>query len=119
MIMQRGSEERTLVFFFLMIRRPPRSTLFPYTALFRSSEPPAASRLDHAPRPALAGRGVHPAAVRRLRVVHALPVREHDQDRKSTRLNSSHANISYAVFCLKKKTRSSWYSLPHTSLRFA
>src|SRR5258707_11609070 len=71
-------------FFFLMIRRPPRSTLFPYTTLFRSC-----SRLGH-------GVGSHgcPGPVRRQTHV----------DRKSTRLNSSHANISYAVFCLKKKT---------------
>src|SRR5476651_1515871 len=72
----------SIVFFFLMIRRPPRSTLFPYTTLFRS--------LIHilrgiAPEPPILGR---PAL---------------DLDRKSTRLNSSHANISYAVFCLKKK----------------
>src|SRR6266567_2790261 len=70
-------------FFFLMIRRPPRSTLFPYTTLFRS-------RAARADRP---GRG----AVRQ----RARPQRP--QDRKSTRLNSSHSQISYAVFCLKKK----------------
>src|SRR4051812_50219557 len=77
-------------FFFLMIRRPPRSTLFPYTTLFRSTRPsPTAPRrarpswgwwrpASSAPRPA---------------------------DRKSTRLNSSHMSISYAVFCLKKKKK--------------
>src|SRR6266513_4780172 len=66
-------------FFFLMIRRPPRSTLFPYTTLFRSaSRPPG---WDAAPRWSLARWA----------------------DRKSTRLNSSHVSISYAVFCLKKK----------------
>src|SRR3712207_7781131 len=94
-----------------MIRRPPRSTLFPYTTLFRSVE--AAARVlaelgvDHE---------VDRRGVSRLRqVVHELDVlrrggrrrgeREHRraEDRKSTRLNSSHANISYAVFCLKKK----------------
>src|SRR2546430_13389703 len=69
-----------------MIRRPPRSTLFPYTTLFRSRRPRAINR---APQPAAA-----PAA-RRLRAVRG--------DRKSTRLNSSHSQISYAVFCLKKK----------------
>src|SRR3712207_9313350 len=75
-------------FFFLMIRRPPRSTLFPYTTLFRSVV---------ARRP----RGARVGAVRRVvDRVRALPGR---RDRKSTRLNSSHANISYAVFCLKKK----------------
>src|SRR5476651_2848489 len=68
-------------FFFLMIRRPPRSTLFPYTTLFRSRARPAGSRPD--------GDGGRLCAGCR-------------QDRKSTRLNSSHANISYAVFCLKK-----------------
>src|SRR5215469_17986032 len=67
-------------FFFLMIRRPPRSTLFPYTTLFRS-RPPAGS----------AGRRGGPWPRHRRR------------DRKSTRLNSSHVEISYAVFCLKKK----------------
>src|SRR3712207_7984134 len=99
-----------------MIRRPPRSTLFPYTTLFRSRD---------------VGRGaaVHPAADHPLRVLHRDPALRlldeddrHDdrqaeqadqredpaarglqEDRKSTRLNSSHANISYAVFCLKKK----------------
>src|SRR6476620_12056366 len=72
-----------LFFFFLMIRRPPRSTLFPYTTLFRSRGRRSA---------------LHPAAGREL--VAAAADR---RDRKSTRLNSSHANISYAVFCLKKK----------------
>src|SRR3712207_7350952 len=77
-------ETEKLQFFFLMIRRPPRSTLFPYTTLFRS----------HRHRD-------------RLRVRAHGPAGRHDgpqvRDRKSTRLNSSHANISYAVFCLKKK----------------
>src|SRR5581483_12179932 len=68
-------------FFFLMIRRPPRSTLFPYTTLFRSWH-----------RHSLRGCARSPAA-------------RHRPDRKSTRLNSSHANISYAVFCLKKKKK--------------
>src|SRR3712207_7807948 len=98
-----------LVFFFLMIRRPPRSTLFPYTTLFRSR--------PHVPRDPLR------CDVRRRRGREDLvppEVQAHGQgaprpgppppggadarqDRKSTRLNSSHANISYAVFCLKKK----------------
>src|SRR3712207_8256415 len=83
-------------FFFLMIRRPPRSTLFPYTTLFRSPqeaddherepEEVAVDVLDHEREAGLAR-----VALARVR------------DRKSTRLNSSHANISYAVFCLKKK----------------
>src|SRR5690242_21791628 len=71
-------------FFFLMIRRPPRSTLFPYTTLFRSPEPTV--------RPCR-------STVRPTRPSSALG------DRKSTRLNSSHMSISYAVFCLKKKKK--------------
>src|SRR3712207_7152396 len=86
--------------FFLMIRRPPRSTLFPYTTLFRSVHPPrhGEGRAAAAALPAASLRG---AALPTL----ALLEQEADQllDRKSTRLNSSHANISYAVFCLKKK----------------
>src|SRR6266700_6807838 len=72
-----------IFFFFLMIRRPPRSTLFPYTTLFRS------------PRP----------AQRRHLLCHAEPAGRGQGDRKSTRLNSSHVKISYAVFCLKKKKK--------------
>src|SRR5437762_13227916 len=75
-------------FFFLMIRRPPRSTLFPYTTLFRSCFVFGSPRLECASRPVAdrldSTRGTRP-------------------DRKSTRLNSSHRCISYAVFCLKKK----------------
>src|SRR2546422_5200864 len=94
-----------LFFFFLMIRRPPRSTLFPYTTLFRShvGEVRPARGIyaqgeaehhhlgdlgAHRPRPLAEG---------------AVVVTRHDVDRKSTRLNSSHGYISYAVFCLKKK----------------
>src|SRR3712207_7119957 len=80
-----------------MIRRPPRSTLFPYTTLFRSV--PAGLVAD-------AGEQPDPEVVRDLTdlaVVGAGARPELEQDRKSTRLNSSHANISYAVFCLKKK----------------
>src|SRR3712207_6911850 len=85
--------------FFLMIRRPPRSTLFPYTTLFRSAaELVVAQELRAHPR-----LGEH-APVRRQLVTRALHRRRGRLlDRKSTRLNSSHANISYAVFCLKKK----------------
>src|SRR3712207_8883187 len=72
-----------------MIRRPPRSTLFPYTTLFRSEG-----------RRRGRGQGPQPADTQRLAGLHV----EVPQDRKSTRLNSSHANISYAVFCLKTKT---------------
>src|SRR3712207_8779646 len=85
-----------------MIRRPPRSTLFPYTTLFRSLRrlPVADPRGD--PVPAGAQRLVDPArALRGLRGQGHRGLRP--LDRKSTRLNSSHANISYAVFCLKKK----------------
>src|SRR3712207_8712014 len=99
-----------------MIRRPPRSTLFPYTTLFRSlDEPPrladalgAAVRIDAHERQqdvALAG-GEHEDLLVRHRAAPADRVHHEAhgrQDRKSTRLNSSHANISYAVFCLKKK----------------
>src|SRR5689334_24002714 len=71
-----------------MIRRPPRSTLFPYTTLFRSPRPPRRAR-HAAAHGALGGRPRHGGW----------------QDRKSTRLNSSHSSISYAVFCLKKKKK--------------
>src|SRR5256885_12193444 len=76
-------------FFFLMIRRPPRSTLFPYTTLFRSSARPSD------PSPAEWKLFSHEADSMEAAV---------QQDRKSTRLNSSHLVISYAVFCLKQKT---------------
>src|SRR2546430_16787911 len=88
-----------IFFFFLMIRRPPRSTLFPYTTLFRS----LADRLRHAlpvrgdSGHAALAQGVAPVAQMREALEQAVG------DRKSTRLNSSHSQISYAVFCLKKK----------------
>src|SRR5256885_12964194 len=89
-------------FFFLMIRRPPRSTLFPYTTLFRScvvrDQALRGVRAAGAQRRAPAGVGAR-RCQRRPRVVTG--------DRKSTRLNSSHLVISYAVFCLKKKTNNS------------
>src|SRR2546430_7781927 len=79
-----------------MIRRPPRSTLFPYTTLFRSKRPPRSwARRDHE-------RALR--ASQRLSVPPVRPALD-VQDRKSTRLNSSHSQISYAVFCLKKKTK--------------
>src|SRR3712207_7741826 len=102
-----------------MIRRPPRSTLFPYTTLFRSL-----GRLVHEPARRLRLGRIHPHVKRRVDGVREAALRavdlhardaeiEEDRvgldavlgelDRKSTRLNSSHANISYAVFCLKKK----------------
>src|SRR3712207_8986300 len=99
-----------------MIRRPPRSTLFPYTTLFRSHWPPRALE-------ALGGffldvQGLFERLQCRVEGQHdrSMPVRviaRRHQDRKSTRLNSSHANISYAVFCLKKKKIS--YYFPTTS----
>src|SRR6266478_7005703 len=80
-------------FFFLMIRRPPRSTLFPYTTLFRS-------------RRAWLGRAVRGAGGDPAQRLAALLSRcQSRRDRKSTRLNSSHSQISYAVFCLKKKKK--------------
>src|SRR5438445_8434811 len=88
-----------------MIRRPPRSTLFPYTTLFRSPiERGAVPELeaDHDVRPQRRAGGVRAAAVVAGDAEPAAGV-GHGGDRKSTRLNSSHANISYAVFCLKKK----------------
>src|SRR3712207_7483908 len=92
-----------------MIRRPPRSTLFPYTTLFRSD----GGHDDGRPRPSEIC--VRVQRCEKIRI-HVEALAEHFQrvpevqarDRKSTRLNSSHANISYAVFCLKKK------KIPHT-----
>src|SRR6266850_6838630 len=83
-----------LWFFFLMIRRPPRSTLFPYTTLFRSGRRLAERRVD----PGRKGQGQAQAEARGRR-------RQRRPDRKSTRLNSSHLVTSYAVFCLKKKKK--------------
>src|SRR3712207_7444892 len=99
-----------------MIRRPPRSTLFPYTTLFRSLQAPGDLREgahedvveepaeDPVAEPHRLGRQPH--------VLHHRPghVGLHLEDRKSTRLNSSHANISYAVFCLKKKNFTQHYT---------
>src|SRR2546426_5516833 len=85
-------------FFFLMIRRPPRSTLFPYTTLFRSA---GFRRQVHDHRARL-----HPLyGLGRDQQRRPLPRDEAGLDRKSTRLNSSHLVISYAVFCLKKKKK--------------
>src|SRR2546430_10219872 len=90
----------TSSFFFLMIRRPPRSTLFPYTTLFRSHHAtpgsrgfPGSARFQKPIGP----QNPYPAEVPDRRLRHS------PGDRKSTRLNSSHSQISYAVFCLKKK----------------
>src|SRR5258707_2671480 len=102
-----------------MIRRPPRSTLFPYTTLFRS---PVVMRVrvDETRRRNFA-RSIHfdvgfgaiePADFRDAVAAHAdiAKIGRLDRDRKSTRLNSSHANISYAVFCLKKKKNTDDYA---------
>src|SRR5687768_18361646 len=95
-----------ILFFFLMIRRPPRSTLFPYTTLFRSSLSRQAQRRACA--------DVHcqelhlvPRVARFATLDHAVRTDRscRQADRKSTRLNSSHGYISYAVFCLKKKKK--------------
>src|SRR5688572_31277218 len=86
-----------VIFFFLMIRRPPRSTLFPYTTLFRSSGG-SDILLGGADADTLSGDATSVAA--------EFQGDDHlDGDRKSTRLNSSHSQISYAVFCLKKKKK--------------
>src|SRR3712207_6886473 len=93
-----------------MIRPPPRSTLFPYTTLFRSADPPEDARHAARMREVFASVTIVPLDVRtqKLRalpyLLTARPLTLPVLDRKSTRLNSSHANISYAVFCLKKKT---------------
>src|SRR5207302_9453135 len=86
-------------FFFLLLRRPPRSTLFPYTTLFRSEDQSAAGVLMWVP-----------GSVAFLLPLFGICIRllsgpDRDKDRKSTRLNSSHVKISYAVFCLKKKKK--------------
>src|SRR5688572_32678357 len=85
------------VFFFLMIRRPPRSTLFPYTTLFRSDRDEARRRLS---------------IFRGQKSDWIL-----EADRKSTRLNSSHSQISYAVFCLKKKKNKTIHVLPRLNIQ--
>src|SRR2546430_4002232 len=89
------------IFFFLMIRRPPRSTLFPYTTLFRSRPISTTQNV---------GRG---SVVRFWLQCRQAALCRSDQDRKSTRLNSSHSQISYAVFCLKKKNRAAALSVPY------
>src|SRR3712207_8185713 len=87
-----------------MIRRPPRSTLFPYTTLFRSPAPEALCALGLQLRSQPLGLLLVPLALLAF-ALQIFPQRRLSTlgDRKSTRLNSSHANISYAVFCLKKK----------------
>src|SRR3712207_8199094 len=102
---------RLVFFFFLMIRRPPRSTLFPYTTLFRSNSMTTGVSPEDLVRflrstghdPLIVRLPEPPDAGKNCQIASAI-------DRKSTRLNSSHANISYAVFCLKKKTNQKYYS---------
>src|SRR3712207_7300592 len=101
-----------------MIRRPPRSTLFPYTTLFRSLAagvlPGSASWEPIVVRP-----GEHPPIDLTVGVTadrFVVAVDQFEEDRKSTRLNSSHANISYAVFCLKKKKKTHQQFLQYTYL---
>src|SRR5438094_4018180 len=84
-----------MFFFFLMIRRPPRSTLFPYTTLIRSSHWGLFTSLSRLPTL---------RALTRFNSFYELQSMR-NEDRKSTRLNSSHRTISYAVFCLKKKNK--------------
>src|SRR2546430_11805358 len=98
-------------FFFLMIRRPPRSTLFPYTTLFRSFQHQSRSSdchgalQRHSPSRALLASVAAPVTVHHpvLQRFSWVVCNSGTGDRKSTRLNSSHSQISYAVFCLKKK----------------
>src|SRR3712207_7462064 len=95
-------------FFFLMIRRPPRSTLFPYTTLFRSTRDILRGDsilLDRSAHSMSAIAVALPSDGGRLAVAWRRFGNNAHRDRKSTRLNSSHANISYAVFCLKKKKK--------------
>src|SRR3712207_7715586 len=101
-----------------MIRRPPRSTLFPYTTLFRSADlgrvnVPALIMIGDQDEPCL-----EPGLFMKRRMPNAglviFPKSGHAIDRKSTRLNSSHANISYAVFCLKKKKKTNSTFPPNT-----
>src|SRR3712207_7398788 len=97
-----------------MIRRPPRSTLFPYTTLFRSFKKGRLSRHDVC--------DAHPDLVRAARNVgeptdERCPICDEAEIGKSTRLNSSHANISYAVFCLKKKKKKTSYLLTSDTIQ--
>src|SRR5256885_6251966 len=111
------AQSSTLFFFFLMIRRPPRSTLFPYTTLFRSLLPVGSDRRaavmpDHGRRAEAEVPALLLQAPANIDVIAGDP----ELDRKSTRLNSSHLVISYAVFCLKKKKKKLRHSLRHHTL---
>src|SRR2546427_8750782 len=97
------------LFFFLMIRRPPRSTLFPYTTLFRSPVLPEVNRIAAVSLACVGAQAHICQEASRIRASVG-PPQNHRRptvtaDRKSTRLNSSHSQISYAVFCLKKKKK--------------
>src|SRR3712207_7722001 len=103
-----------LYFFFLMIRRPPRSTLFPYTTLFRSYSSGMSARVGFSvavhmkPDILMIDEALSTGDAHFREKANAKMAELRDSaraDRKSTRLNSSHANISYAVFCLKKKNK--------------
>src|SRR2546430_12210411 len=111
-----------MYFFFLMIRRPPRSTLFPYTTLFRSlaaKDFNAALKLEPDNGEAHLGLAYSYLQLRKPNLVlenankAAKELGESKRDRKSTRLNSSHSQISYAVFCLKKKNKTHYVSFQH------
>src|SRR3712207_7979907 len=102
-----------------MIRRPPRSTLFPYTTLFRSGDSAQMQPGDWVMaigNPFSLSHTVTVGVISALgRPLGGVPGREQNIDRKSTRLNSSHANISYAVFCLKKKKNMNYH---HTIINY-
>src|SRR5690606_39879940 len=105
MLLRPALRRRCLVFFFL-IRRPPRSTLFPYTTLFRSLPFHLTLKCD--------GCAFNELCMKRSDETRDLSLIPHitaQEDRKSTRLNSSHVKISYAVFCLKKKKKQIEYSV--------
>src|SRR5436853_2992902 len=93
-----------------MIRRPPRSTLFPYTTLYRSNVGLYLAMLGSA---IVAGIIIYEST----QVAHSLYIASSSKDRKSTRLNSSHLGISYAVFCLKKKNTRREEASPRTDLK--
>src|SRR3712207_8485566 len=99
-----------------MIRRPPRSTLFPYTTLFRSVRELVDVGVLRERQLAAGVGGAEQDPAHRVALVHAVVGRP--EDRKSTRLNSSHANISYAVFCLKKKNTQMDHNTYNTDYQF-
>src|SRR5690349_24234799 len=94
-----------ILFFFLMIRPPPRSTLFPYTTLFRSDSQACANQRRGGAEQELVAGGEVVDGLRHEQDHHRPDGPHREADRKSTRLNSSHVEISYAVFCLKKKKK--------------